>query len=211
MLSKKGIVICLIHSPYIFHTLREGFQKKQKNTSSAKLTSDQSPFSESPSSWSSSTVMLKFSKLSPMFKLPLEWSLLIRSFYYQTCQQTRCNRACSKNSFVIHSLSNRSFSFRYAQHKHKSQTVRARKLKFWENVHPATCVLCHLSPVICHVSCVMCHLSPAAKKNPFSFSYKKIPHTGDTESLDRDRDVAWYIFKSILKFRWFLSKKKKKC
>ena len=37
--------------------------------------------------------------------------------------------------------------------------VRARELKFWENVHPPKRVKCHMSRVMCHVSCVTCHMS----------------------------------------------------
>ena len=55
-------------------------------------------------------------------------------------------------------LSQRSFSSRYSQY-HKSQTVRARQLKFWENVLTTPCVMCHMSRVMCHVSRVTCHLS----------------------------------------------------
>ena len=48
-----------------------------------------------------------------------------------------------------------------------SQTVRARKVNFWENVHlPALCVRCYMSdvtchmwPVTCYLSQVMCHMS----------------------------------------------------
>ena len=42
----------------------------------------------------------------------------------------------------------------------QSQTERARKLKFWENIHLTLCVMCHVSVVMCHVSLVMCHVSP---------------------------------------------------
>ena len=41
----------------------------------------------------------------------------------------------------------------------KSQTVRARERKFWENVHPPQNVPCHLSLVTCHVSHVTCNVS----------------------------------------------------
>ena len=37
--------------------------------------------------------------------------------------------------------------------------VRARELKFWENVHPPKHVMCHVSRVTCHVSHVTCHVS----------------------------------------------------
>ena len=39
-----------------------------------------------------------------------------------------------------------------------SQTVRARRLKFLENVHPPPHVTCHMSCVICHMSHVKCHM-----------------------------------------------------
>ena len=38
-----------------------------------------------------------------------------------------------------------------------SQFVRARELKFLENVYHPVCVMCHMSRVICHMSHVMCH------------------------------------------------------
>ena len=43
----------------------------------------------------------------------------------------------------------------------QSQAGRARELKFWENVHPTLCVMCHVSHVACHNSLlrVTCHLS----------------------------------------------------
>ena len=57
-------------------------------------------------------------------------------------------------------FSQSSFSSRYSWY-HKSQTVRARELKFWENVHPPQ--TCHMSCVTCHVPChvsdVTCHVS----------------------------------------------------
>ena len=68
------------------------------------------------------------------------------------------------------------FSSRYSQH-HKSQTVRAGQLKFWENVHTTPCGMCHVSgvtcqvsPVTCHVSRVTCHMS---KIFFFTFSLEK--------------------------------------
>ena len=48
----------------------------------------------------------------------------------------------------------------------QSQTVRARDLTIWENVHLPPSVNCHMShvmcqvsPVTCHMSCVTCHMS----------------------------------------------------
>ena len=48
------------------------------------------------------------------------------------------------------------FSSKSSQH-HKSQTVRARKLKCWENVHPPPCVTFQVSRVRCQVSGVTYH------------------------------------------------------
>ena len=39
------------------------------------------------------------------------------------------------------------------------KTESARKLNFWENVHPTLSVMCYVSPVTCHMSPVTCHLS----------------------------------------------------
>ena len=37
-------------------------------------------------------------------------------------------------------------------------TIRAKELKFRENVYPPPCVPCNASHVTCHVSCVTCHI-----------------------------------------------------
>ena len=50
------------------------------------------------------------------------------------------------------------FSSRYSTNLH-CQAVRARKLKFFENVHLPPPVTCHISHVMCHISHVMCHMS----------------------------------------------------
>ena len=49
------------------------------------------------------------------------------------------------------------FSSKSSKH-HKSQTVRARELKFWKNVHPLKHFTCQMSSVTCHMSCIMCHM-----------------------------------------------------
>ena len=41
----------------------------------------------------------------------------------------------------------------------QSQTVRARELKFWENVHPPPLVTCHMSQVTCHMLNITFHIS----------------------------------------------------
>ena len=58
---------------------------------------------------------------------------------------------------LIHSVSQWSFSLQSSKH-HNSQTVRARDLKFWDNVHHPLCVTCHMSRVIFHVSPVTRHV-----------------------------------------------------
>ena len=40
----------------------------------------------------------------------------------------------------------------------QSQTVWARDLNFWENVHLPPCVTCHVSYITCQVSHVICHI-----------------------------------------------------
>ena len=47
------------------------------------------------------------------------------------------------------------------------QTVRARDLKFWDNVHQPICVTCHMSYVRCHVPHITCHISCVCKNNLF--------------------------------------------
>ena len=66
---------------------------------------------------------------------------------------------------LIKLLINSSFYSKPLKH-HYNQTVIARELKCWENVHPpprVTCqvsgVMCQVSNVRCHVSHVMCHVS----------------------------------------------------
>ena len=39
-----------------------------------------------------------------------------------------------------------------------SQTIRAGKLEFWENVYPPPCVMCHMSHIMCHMSRVTCQV-----------------------------------------------------
>ena len=67
-------------------------------------------------------------------------------------------------SGFIHWLTKSPFSSKPSKH-HYTQTVRARKLKFLNNIHPRTMsqvsgVTCHMWGVVCHVSGIRCHLSP---------------------------------------------------
>ena len=77
-------------------------------------------------------------------------------------KQTRCSRGCSKNTSVtdllIDWLIKSYFSSKFSKQQ-KSQTVRARDLKFWHNDHYQSNVMCHMSSVMCHMSHVMCHMS----------------------------------------------------
>ena len=57
------------------------------------------------------------------------------------------NQRCDTNTFII---CVDFFSFIYFHHC--SKTIKARKLKFRENVY----LTCNVSPVIGHESCVMC-------------------------------------------------------
>ena len=63
-----------------------------------------------------------------------------------------------QTQWVICSFSHSSLVETSSEHLH-SQTVRARKLKFWEKINLLLPVMCHMSCVTCHVSCVMCHVS----------------------------------------------------
>ena len=67
-------------------------------------------------------------------------------------------------SWTIKSVCQWAFSSKSSKY-HKSQTVRARNLKFWGNVHPPQYVtwhmsrfMCHMSHVTCCMSCVICHM-----------------------------------------------------
>ena len=60
--------------------------------------------------------------------------------------------------WLINQLIQSAFSSKSSKY-HKSQTRRARELKFWENVHPPQHVTCHMPHVTCHVSHVTCHVS----------------------------------------------------
>ena len=55
-------------------------------------------------------------------------------------------------------LSHWCFSSKSSKH-HKSQTIRARELKFWHNVQHLSHIACHVSLFMCHMSHVTCHMS----------------------------------------------------
>ena len=87
-------------------------------------------------------------------KITLSYSLNLLYIY-----QAQCSQSCATNTFFTHWLINylgeSAFSFKSSQHK--SQTVKARKLNFWENDHPPPCVTCLVSGFMCHVSLLRCH------------------------------------------------------
>ena len=70
-------------------------------------------------------------------------------------KQTQWCRGCSTNISVIHWLSH--LLWNYLQN-----TVRAREVNFWENVHHPPCVACHVSHVMCNMSHVRCHVPPVS-------------------------------------------------
>ena len=55
-----------------------------------------------------------------------------------------------------------------------SQTVRALKLNFWENVQPPPFFTCRMSYVMCQVSRVRCHMSDVNFFFVFKFVYKVV-------------------------------------
>ena len=62
------------------------------------------------------------------------------------------------HTFVIKWVTESSFSSKPSKH-HYTQAVKARELKFWENVHPPPCVTCQVSSVRCHMSGVIYQVS----------------------------------------------------
>ena len=71
----------------------------------------------------------------------------------QAYWQTRFSRGCSTNTFninsFIHWVTESSFFSKTSKY-HKSQTVRARDMNFWDNVHHPLFVMCHMSCVAYH-------------------------------------------------------------
>ena len=62
------------------------------------------------------------------------------------------------SSLMLNWFINFSCPSKFSGH-HKSKTVQARELKFWENVWPLPCVTWRMSRVICQVSHVRCHVT----------------------------------------------------
>ena len=82
---------------------------------------------------------------------------------------------------------------------HKSQTVRARELKFWENVHPPKRVTCHMSRVTFHVK--LFFWGGGAKW--WSLSLEGLLSTGPTPSsfFSNSHEILEFI-KIKFKFAW---------
>ena len=80
----------------------------------------------------------------------------------------------------------RSFSSESSKH-HKSQTIKAKELKIWKNVHTLQHVIHHMSYGKCHAPHVTCHVSQLIilKKNQtklWSLSVEGLLPTGPTPS-----------------------------
>ena len=109
--------------------------------------------------------ILPYSPL-PSYKPAIYWSFLYQVTQSQKCCSWfkfqllpyRCRLGCSTNSLINDWVNKWSFSSQSSRHP-KSQTIRARELKFWENVHPPPCVTCYMSHVTCHMSHVRCQVS----------------------------------------------------
>ena len=69
-------------------------------------------------------------------------------------KQTRCSRGCHLRYLLINSMIDSSFCSKSSRHCQSQTVVRARELKFWENVHPH-----YVWHVTCHMSCVTCQVS----------------------------------------------------
>ena len=86
-----------------------------------------------------------------------------------------------------------------------SQTIRARKLKFWEKVHlPPTChgscvtihmscVTFHMSGVTCHKSCVTCHIF--SYTNGWSQLVEGLLSTGPTSSSKSIHSPVYALYR----------------
>ena len=91
------------------------------------------------------------------------------------------------------------FSSQSSRH-HKSQTVRARELKFWENVgpHHVSHVTCHVSYVRCQVSCVRCQVA-GVRCDIFSFfSDKVVELVGRVSVINGAYPIKFFWIKVLL-------------
>ena len=67
-------------------------------------------------------------------------------------------------------MSQSAFSSKSSKY-HRTQTARARELKFWEYVHPPQHVTCHMSHDMSHVTCHMSHVTCCMSPFFFFFSF----------------------------------------
>ena len=87
------------------------------------------------------------------------WSLKYLILLTFKVKKQNKNRSCFSWTFHMESpFSEWSFSSKSSKDLH-SQTVRARDLKFWEQVHCPPLVTCQMPYVMCHMSRVTCHKS----------------------------------------------------
>ena len=93
--------------------------------------------------------------------------------------------------WLINWVTESDFSSQYSRY-HKSQTIRARELKFQENVHPPQHVTCHMSWVTCHVSHVKCCVFFFVSFTKWwSLSVEGLLSTGCTPSSLFTKSVIW--------------------
>ena len=76
---------------------------------------------------------------------------VVETFIHTMINKTRCSRGCFTKTLMIHWLSHSSF-VDISSIPLQFQTIWARDLKFWENVHLPPCVKCHISRFKCHMS-----------------------------------------------------------
>ena len=109
--------------------------------------------------------------------------------------QTRCSRCCPTNSVVTDWLTKSSYVKICSTHR-LSKTVRARDLKFVENVHHPLCVTCHMSCVTCHVSHLMYHKSCFTRATEFWKCFHK--------KLKKSQKLFFFVFFFLLNFQFVL-------
>ena len=100
--------------------------------------------------------------------------------------QTHCN-------LLIYSFTNSKSKSKSLKH-HYSKTVKARELKFRENVYPPTNVTCRVSCVTCHESCVMCHLNFLSGQSGMSQLIKGLLSTRPRTSQAKNNIEASLFF-----------------
>ena len=111
--------------------------------------------------------------------------------------------------WLIHSFRG-PFSSKFSTY-HYPQTVRAKEMKFWENVHTTPSVTCDVSQFICHMSHIRCHMSCCnlnvlKKKEPrwhkiICSVSKKVCCQNLKFSRRKEEEInIWNFFKSLLMY-----------